>query len=45
MQEMRIGYYSDNTASIGVITACGGALVEEKPYLDGKPMHVYRLLL
>lgn len=45
LQEVRIGCYSDNTASIGVITACGGMLAEEKPYLDGKPMRVYRILL
>lgn len=43
LDAVRIGCYSDNTASIGVITACGGTLVEEKPYLDGKNMRVYRI--
>lgn len=45
LDAVRIGCYSDNAASIGVIIACGGALIEEKPYLDGKDMQMYRITL
>ena len=45
LDAVRIGCYSDNAASIGVIIACGGTLIEEKPYLDGNDMQVYRIAL
>lgn len=45
ISNVRIGCYADNEASIRTIKANGGTLVEEKPYLDGAPMHVYSIIL
>ncbi len=42
---VRLGCYASNEASIRTIKANGGVLVEEKPYLDGIPMHVYEIVL
>ena len=41
----RLGCYASNEASIRTIEANGGTLVEEKPYLDGVPMHIYEIAL
>lgn len=43
LSEVRIGCYSSNRASIGVIERCGGRLVEEKDYLNGNPMLIFEL--
>ena len=40
---VRLGCYADNIASIRVIEHCGGICVEQKPYLDGKPMLIYQI--
>ena len=40
--ERRKGY-ADNKASIRTIERCGGVYIEEKPYLDGKPMVVFQI--
>jgi predicted acetyltransferase len=42
---VRLGCYASNEASIRTIEANGGTLVEEKPYLDGIPMHIYEIAL
>lgn len=41
----RANCYADNTASMGVIRACGGSLAEEKPYADGRTMQIYEFSL
>ena len=41
LNKVMLGCYSDNVASIKTITACGGQLIERKPYADGKPMELY----
>ena len=40
---VRLGCYADNKASIRTIERCGGVYIEEKPYLDGKPMVVFQI--
>ena len=40
---VRLGCYTDNKASIRTIQRCGGVCIEEKPYLDGKPMAVFQI--
>jgi predicted acetyltransferase len=45
LSSIRIGCYESNEASIRTIKANGGVLVEEKPYLDGVPMHIYSITL
>lgn len=40
---VRLGCYTDNTASIRVIEHCGGIRIEGKSYLDGKPMFIYQI--
>ena len=45
ISSVRIGCYASNEASIRTIIANGGVLIEEKPYLDGIPMHVYAINL
>lgn len=40
---VRLGCYTDNKASIRTIERCGGVCIEEKPYLDGKPMAVFQI--
>lgn len=42
---VRLGCYASNEASIRTIMANGGVLTEEKPYLDGIPMHIYEITL
>ena len=42
---VRLGCYASNEASIRTIMANGGTLIEEKPYLDGIPMHIYSITL
>ena len=42
---VRLGCYTDNIASIHTIERCGGRCVEQKPYLDGKPMYIYEVHL
>ncbi|MGN0038391.1 MAG: GNAT family N-acetyltransferase [Coriobacteriales bacterium] len=43
LETVRIGCYSSNHASVGVIERCGGHLAEEKDYLDGKPMLIFEV--
>lgn len=38
-----LGLYKDNLASLKTIIKCGGRIVEEKPYADGKPMYKCRI--
>ena len=40
---VRLGCYTDNKASVRTIERCGGVCIEEKPYLDGKPMAVFQI--
>lgn len=40
---VRLGCYTDNKASIRTIERCGGVCIEEKPYVDGKPMVVFQI--
>ena len=40
---VRLGCYADNKASIRTIERCGGVCMEEKPYLDRKPMFVFQI--
>ena len=40
---VRLGCYTDNKASIRTIERCGGVCIEEKPYLDEKPMMVFQI--
>lgn len=42
---VQLGCYTSNEASIRTMKANGGVLVEEKPYLDGVPMCIYRIAL
>lgn len=37
--------YSDNIPSIRTIERCGSVRMEEKKYLDGKPMYLYEIPL
>lgn len=45
IQAARLGCYSDNIPSIRTIERCGGVRMEEKKYLDGKPMDLYEIPL
>ena len=45
LTEVMLGCYSDNLGSIRTIEKCGGVLTETKPFLDGKPMNVYWIML
>lgn len=45
MSKLMLGCYCDNSASIKTIEHCGGVLGETKPYVNGKPMHVYWITL
>ncbi len=40
---LMLGLYKDNVASLKTILKCGGSIVGEKPYLDGKPMYICRI--
>lgn len=41
LHRVMLGCYTDNIGSVKIIKKCGGALSEEKLYLDGKPMYIY----
>ena len=43
IEEVKLGCYADNEASIRTMVGCGGVCIEEKPYSDGKPMRIYRI--
>lgn len=45
LDNVMLGCYSDNTASVKTIEKCGGILTEQKPYADGKPMRIYHINL
>ena len=45
IQTVRLGCYTDNLPSIRTIERCHGRRIEEKPYLDGKPMFIYEISL
>ena len=42
---VQLGCYTDNEVSIRTILANGGMQVEEKDYLDGKPMFIFEITL
>lgn len=41
LDKVMLGCYTDNAGSVKTIQKCGGKLVEEKLYSDGKPMYIY----
>lgn len=45
LSEVRLGCHASNEGSIRTIKANGGVLVEEKPFFDGIPVHVYSIRL
>jgi predicted acetyltransferase len=45
LKDVMLGCYADNLGSIKTITGCGGKLLDEKLYEDGKPMHIYWISL
>ncbi|MGN1277277.1 MAG: GNAT family N-acetyltransferase [Floccifex sp.] len=45
LKEVLLGCYCDNSGSIKVIENNHGKCVEEKLYLDGKPMYLYKIVL
>ncbi|MDR2698909.1 MAG: GNAT family N-acetyltransferase [Candidatus Methanoplasma sp.] len=45
LDEVMLGCYKDNDPSVRTIKKCGGIVKEEKPYLDGRPMLVFRIEL
>ena len=43
LNQVMLGCYTSNLASIKIIEQCHGTIVEQKPYLDKKQMYIYNI--
>ena len=43
LNQVMLGCYTSNLASIKIIEQCHGTIIEQKPYLDKKQMYIYNI--